>query len=274
VEWATPLMVLAREDGPIDAEVCAPVCAYCYAQCRVMILVLTVAEQISDLSCGDYALRCRAFNGYGEGPFSTVVRLTLGAAQRCCLPLNSSEQLSGEGSEQLPSTQGEELFLARIGPATILALWQTPALADSDIIALQACITAHPSRNRSCGVPVLNTSVVAPQLQRLDLGSSDSVRDDAIGWEDADVVRIDRLVPDLCCQVRHETRQPSSRTDRPNSGHSDVACCTCTMAARASARVFYGCAIHRLMRFRRSGLGPFAAVPSARLESMPSARRR
>jgi hypothetical protein len=54
------------------------------------------------------------------------------------------------------------------------------------------------------------TSVVAPQLQRLDLGSSDIVRDDAIGWEDADVVRIDRLVPDLCCQVRHETRQPSS----------------------------------------------------------------
>ena len=102
-----------------------------------MILVLTVAEQISDLSCGDYALRCRAFNGYGEGPFSTVVRFTLGAAQRCCLPLNSSEQLSCEGSEQLPSTQGEELFLARIGPATILALWQTPALADSDIIALQ-----------------------------------------------------------------------------------------------------------------------------------------
>jgi hypothetical protein len=54
------------------------------------------------------------------------------------------------------------------------------------------------------------TRVVAPQLQRLDLGSSDIVRDDAIGWEDADVVRIDRLVPDLCCQVRHETRQPSS----------------------------------------------------------------
>ena len=145
-----------------------------------MILVLTVAEQISDLSCGDYALRCRAFNGYGEGPFSTVVRLTLGAAQRCCLPLNSSEQLpsegseqlSGEGSEQLPSTQGEELFLARIGPATILALWQTPALADSDIIALQACITAHPSRNRSCGVPVLEWLCLRVSLLRSCSGST------------------------------------------------------------------------------------------------------
>ena len=81
-------------------------------------------------------------------------------------------------------------------------------------------------------------SVVAPQLQRLDLGSSDSVRDDAIGWEDADVVRIDRLVPDLCCQVRHETRQPSSHTDRPNAGDRNFECCTCTMAERASARVF------------------------------------